>query len=239
MTHISKQNDIPTYLVSHIWTYSQSLESLYRFHRVDRSDVKSILRTAFIQIKAPVSESLQIRHHYLYPQSARLVQFGICEAQLSQCGLLLLREAPETPRPTHRDDDANGNNDISLSYFIPALSAWLRQGGYKLFGLCARGHASALSTDDAESPEDQWVTAGPLLSISTPEHEERLSGFSMTRCEFWKQRFDEVAGDHCALEDTVQGQARHCFNFLDTWERITGGEGHDRETARQVFFDLE
>jgi len=170
--------------------------------------------------------------------TARLVAFGICEAQLSQCGLLLLREALETPRPILASDD-RGQNDGPLFYFMPALSAWLRHGSYKLFGLCARGHASASSTDDAESPEDQWVTAGPLLSTPSPEHGERLSGFSMTRWEFWKQRLDEVAGDHGALEDTIQGQARHCFNFLDSWERITGGDGHNREMARKAYFDVE
>jgi len=171
--------------------------------------------------------------------TARLVAFGVCEAELSQCGLLLLREALETPRPVLQDDDVSDNDDIPLSHFMPALLAWLRHGSYKLFGLCARGHASASSTDDAESPEDRWVTAGPLLSTSSPEHGERLSGFSMTRWEFWKQRLDEVAGDHGALEKSVQGQAKHCFGFLDSWERITGGEGHDRETARKAYFYVE
>ncbi|KAH0287087.1 hypothetical protein M436DRAFT_80116 [Aureobasidium namibiae CBS 147.97] len=170
--------------------------------------------------------------------TARLVAFGVCEVELSQCGLLLLREALETPRPILPTDSAD-QKDIPLSHFMPALSAWLRHGSYKLLGLCARGHASASSTDDAESPEDQWVTAGPLLSTLSPEQRSRTPGFSMTRWEFWKQRLAEVAGDHGALEDTVQGQARHCFGFLDSWERITGGDGHDREIARKAYYGIE
>lgn len=64
-----------------------------------------------------------------------------------------------------------------------------------------------------------------------------MSGYSMARWDFWKQRLDGVAGQHSVLEDSVRGQAKHCFNFLDSWERITGGDGHDRETARHVYFD--
>jgi len=26
---------------------------------------------------------------------------------------------------------------------------------------------------------------------------------------------------------------------LDSWERITGGDGHDREIARKAYYDIE
>ena len=174
---------------------------------------------------------------------ARLVAFGICEAELSQCGLLLLRKALETPRPSHKEGNADQDDDTPMSHFMPALSAWLRHGSYKLFGLCARGYASDSSNDDVEGRVDQWVTAGPLLLTTSTEPGGGLTGFSMTRWEFWKQRLDEVAGRHGPLEESVQesvqGQARHCFTFLDSWERITGGDGHDRDLARKVYFDAE
>jgi hypothetical protein len=171
--------------------------------------------------------------------TARLVAFGICEAELSECGLLLLREALEVPRPIFGRDDGGQETDRPLSYLISALSAWLRHGSYKLFNFAARGHVSSFGTDDDEDHRDTWVSAGPLLTVLSPEQEGRVSGFSMIRWEFWKQRLNEVAGQHGRLEESVQGQARHCFNFLDSWERITGGDDNDRELARKVYFSLE
>jgi hypothetical protein len=175
--------------------------------------------------------------------TARLVAFGICEAELSQCGLLLLREALETPRQILECDTANNDNDnendMPLSYFIPALSAWLRHGSYKLFSLSARGYASSHESDTTSDDRDQWVAAGTLLSASSLCEGRRVLGFSMNRWEFWKQRLTEVAGQSGPLEKSVQGQARHCFNFLDSWERTTGGESHNRELARKVYFDIE
>jgi len=57
--------------------------------------------------------------------------------------------------------------------------------------------------------------------------------------ELWRQKSDEVAGQHCPLEESVQGQARHCFNSPDAWKCITGGVSHDREVARKAYLDIE
>jgi hypothetical protein len=168
--------------------------------------------------------------------TARLVAFGICEAELSQCGLLLLRAALETARRVLEGDQSSGDTDIPLSYFMPALLAWFRHGSYKLFSLCARGHASNPEINAKADFEDRWVAAGPLLS----DQEEGVLGFSMIRWEFWKRRLDDIANLQTSPSDeTIQAHAKHCFGFLDSWEGITGGDKYDRELARKVYFDLE
>ncbi|KAH0015815.1 hypothetical protein KCU78_g8057, partial [Aureobasidium melanogenum] len=171
--------------------------------------------------------------------TARLVAFGIYEAELSQCGLLLLREALEIPRQLLENNDTDQNDDKPLSYFMPALLAWLQHGSYKLFGLAARGHASKIELEDRGDDEDRWVAAGPLLAALSSENGGRITGFSMVRWDFWKQELDDIAGQSHSLEDNVQGQARRCFNYLNSWEGITGGDSHDRDLARKVYFDTE
>lgn len=174
--------------------------------------------------------------------TARLVAFGIHEAELSQCGLSLLREALEVPRQLLENNNADQDDDKPLSYFMPALLAWLQHGSYKLFGLTARGHASKIEVKDMgdhEDHEDRWVVAGALLSALSSQRGGRISGFSMVRWEFWKQRLDDIAGQSHSLDDSVQGQARRCFDYLNSWEGITGGDSHDRELARKVYFDTE
>jgi hypothetical protein len=171
--------------------------------------------------------------------TARLVAFGICEAELSQCCLLLLRAALETPRRVLDSKDTAEAFDMPFSYFMPALSAWFRHGSYKLFCLCARGVASKLEVNTTNQAEDRWVVAGPSLSAPFPDPNQKSVGFSMIRWEFWKQRLDEIAKSYMASSNKeLEEDARHCYRFLDTWEDITGGNNHDRALARKVYFDI-
>jgi hypothetical protein len=164
------------------------------------------------------------------------VAFGIHEAELSQCSLLLLRTALETPRRVIDSDDSSGDTDTPLSHFMPALLAWFRHGSYKLFSLCARGFASKPEINSEDNSEDRWVTAGSLL----PAQEEGVLGFSMVRWAFWKRTLDDIANLQTSASDGgIQAQAKHCFGFLDSWEGITGRNNYNRELARKVYFDLE
>jgi hypothetical protein len=164
------------------------------------------------------------------------VAFGVCEAELSQCGLLLLRATLETPRRVLESDKSSEDTEIPLSHFMPALLAWFRHGSHKLFSLCARGHASKPEINAKDDSENQWFAAGSLLS----EQEKGVLGFSMIRWEFWKRRLDDIANlQPSSSDEGIQAQAKHCFGFLDSWEGITGGNNYDRELARKVYFDLE
>jgi hypothetical protein len=100
--------------------------------------------------------------------TGRLVAFGICEAELSQCCLLLLRAALETPRRVLDSKDTVEASDMPFTYFMPALLAWFRHGSYKLFCLCARGVTSKLEINTTTQAEDRWVVGGSLLSASSP-----------------------------------------------------------------------
>jgi hypothetical protein len=172
--------------------------------------------------------------------TARLVAYGICEAELSQCCLLLLRAALETPRRVPDSEDTAEVSDMPFSYFMPALLAWFRHGSYKLFCLCARGAASKLEVNNTSQAEDRWVVAGSLLSASSPAPTQELVGFSMVRWEFWKQRLDDIAKLYMSSSNKeLEEDARHCYRFLDTWEDITGGNNHDRALARKVYFDID
>jgi hypothetical protein len=172
--------------------------------------------------------------------TGRLVAFGICEAELSQCCLLLLRAALETHRRVLDSEDPAEASDMPFSYFMPALSAWFRHGSYKLFCLCARGVESKLEANTTSQAEDRWVVAGSSLSASLSGPKQELAGFSMIRWEFWKQRLDEIAESYMASsEKELEEEARHCYRFLDTWEDITGGNNHDRALARRVYFDMD
>jgi hypothetical protein len=166
--------------------------------------------------------------------TARLVAFGICEAELSQCCLLLLRAALETPRRVLDSEDT------PFSYFMPALLAWFRHGSYKLFCLCARGVASKLEVNTTSQADDRWVVAGSSLSAFSSDPNQELVGFSMIRWEFWKQRLDDIAKAYMSSSyKELEENAKHCYRFLDTWEDITGGNNHDRALARKVYFDID
>lgn len=170
---------------------------------------------------------------------ARLVEFGICEAQLSQRCLLLSRKALETPRRLLESDNTSQDTGMPFSYFMPALLAWFRHGSYKLYRLCARSVASKLEGDSVSQTEDNWVVAGSSLSASSLGLDQDSVGFSMIRWEFWKQRLDAIAKLYMSSsEKELEEDARHCHRFLDTWEGITGGNNHDRDLARKVYFDI-
>jgi hypothetical protein len=194
------------------------------------------LRAAWVEALTPESILPPDQLANLAGFTARLVAFGIHEAELSQCGLLLLRTTLETARRVLESDKSSRDTDLPLSYFMPALLAWFRHGSYKLFSLCARGYASRPDINPKDDFEDRWIAAGPLLS----DREKGVLGFSMIRWEFWKRSLDHIANLQTSPSDGgIQAQARHCFGFLDSWEGITGGDNYDRELARKVYFDLE
>jgi hypothetical protein len=159
------------------------------------------LRAAWVEALTPESILPPDQLANLAGFTARLVAFGIHEAELSQCGLLLLRTTLETARQVLESDKSSRDTDLPLSYFMPALLAWFRHGSYKLFSLCARGYASRPDINPEDDFEDRWIAAGPLLS----DREKGVLGFSMIRWEFWKRSLDHIANSQTykPKQDTV------------------------------------
>lgn len=72
---------------------------------------------------------------------AKLASIGVCNDRLSGIGLILFRDALETPRPLgafgeeHAMDEARLSQDVTISKLLPAVNSWLFHAGYKIIQL--------------------------------------------------------------------------------------------------------
>ena len=122
--------------------------------------------------------------------TARLAASGILDNKLFELGLMLFRDAFETPRQLVPSQD---NSEVSIQELLPAVNCWMHYTRYQIEDLVQDDSTRGWESFDGASP-------GPLAPTHCP------SSFSLTRWKFWGQRLSslEEQQDHGDFYDSVK-----------------------------------
>jgi hypothetical protein len=106
--------------------------------------------------------------------TARLASFGVLHNALFGLGLLLVRDAFESPRPLL---SSTNSNEVSIQDLLPAVNCWI---------YLTRHRIEAFIQDSFDGFETAISAPGPLAPAGCPP------GFNLIRWRFWGQRLQEI-----------------------------------------------